>query len=203
MLNKNNDNAKSVRSKVDDKVKTDNNREEGASSPAAGGARRGSEYKRQLVEKQRLKLKIYKMRERQFKRFFELASRDKTNGTGDNLLSYLERRLDNAVFRLKLATSRRHARQMVVHGHFMVNGKYVKSPSYLVKVNDVISLADKSKSSETLKSAFEKRFQSSVKVPDWLSFDADNLRGVVLRLPVRTDIPTKIETSLIVELYSK
>lgn len=165
--------------------------------------RKSSEYKRQLVERQRLKLKVYKMRERQFRRFFGMAQADKSGETGDNLLVYLERRLDNVVFRLKLALSRRHARQMVVHGHFLLNGKKVKSPSILVKEGDVISLSESSKNSAGLKQAFEKKFNSNVKVPEWLEAESGAFSGKVLKLPARSDIAIKAETSLIVELYSR
>lgn len=170
-----------------------------SSGPSTGG-KRGSEYKKQLVEKQRLKQRVYKLRERQFKRFFRMAEQMKVGETGDNLLVLLERRLDNVVFRLKLALSRKHARQMIVHGHFEVNGKAVKSPSILVKENDKISFVS---SSEGLRSAFGQRLSSSVRVPDWLEYEQEKMSGKVIKLPTRVDIPTKVDTSLIVELYSK
>lgn len=169
----------------------------------SSGGKRASEYKRQLVEKQKLKKRVYCMREKQFKRFFGLAVADKSGETGDNLLIYLERRLDNVVYRLKMALSRRHARQMVVHGHFLLNGKPVKSPSLLVKSNDVISLVNKSKGFGEMKSVLEKRMGSGVKTPDWLELDVAEYKGIVLKLPTRVDISTKSETSLIVEHYSK
>lgn len=165
-----------------------------------GGAKRGSEYKRQLLEKQRLKKRVYKLREKQFKRFFKMAANSHSGETGENLLILLERRLDNVVFRLKLALSRKHARQMIVHGHFRLNGAHVKSPSLLVKQGDVISFVS---DSPDLKTAFASRLASSIRVPDWLEIDSDGLRGSVVRLPLRIDIPTKAEMSLIVEFYSK
>ena len=142
--------------------------------------RRASEYKRQLLEKQKLKKRVYKMRERQFKRFFFMAEAMKTGETGDNLLVLLERRLDNVVFRVKMALSRKHARQMIVHGHFLLNGKHVKSPSSLVKPGDVITLAERARSAAGLKEAFERRMNSGVRVPEWLELDTDGYKGTVL-----------------------
>jgi len=165
--------------------------------------RRASEYKRQLVEKQKLKKRVYKMRERQFRRFFNMAEAMKKGETGDNLLVILERRLDNVIFRVKMALSRKHARQMIVHGHFLLNGKHVKSPSSLVKPGDVVTLTDQAKAAAGIKDAFERRMNSSVRVPEWLELDAETYKGTVLKIPTRTDIPTKAETSLIVELYSR
>ncbi len=175
----------------------------GEGSNDSSGGKRSSEYKRQLVEKQKLKKKVYNLREKQFRRFFDLAVADKSGETGDNLLVYLERRLDNIVYRLKMALSRKHARQMIVHGHFLLNGKPVKSPSLIVKAGDVISLVEKTKQASTFKAIFEKRMNSGVKTPDWLELSPADGRGVILKLPSRVDIPTKSETSLIVELYSK
>jgi len=184
------------------KSKGAQSKDESFGGPATGG-KRASEYKRQLVEKQKLKKRVYKMRERQFKRFFGLATAAKTGETGDNLLIFLERRLDNVVFRLKMSLSRLHARQMIVHGHFLLNGKHVKSPSLLVSPGDVITLTERAKTAEGLKAAFEKRMNSGVRVPEWLELDAEGFKGAVLKTPTRTDIPTKCETSLIVEFYSK
>jgi small subunit ribosomal protein S4 len=184
------------------KVTPDSGNAEKKSKEEAPG-RRVSEYKRQLLEKQKLKKRVYKMRERQFKRFFFMAEAMKTGETGDNLLVLLERRLDNVVFRVKMALSRKHARQMIVHGHFLLNGKHVKSPSSLVKPGDVITLAESSRLTTGLREAFERRMNSGVRVPEWLELDAEGYKGTVLKIPNRTDIPTKSETSLIVELYSK
>jgi small subunit ribosomal protein S4 len=177
--------------------------ESSSASPSTGGGKRVSEYKRQLVEKQKLKKRVYKMREKQFKRFFKLAVNTKTGETGDNFLILLERRLDNVIFRLKMSLSRLHARQMIVHGHFLLNGKHVKSPSLLVSPLDVITLTERAKNSEGVKAAFEKRMNSGVRVPEWLELDGEGFKGTMLKIPARIDIPTKSETGLIVEFYSK
>ena len=165
-------------------------------------AKKTTEYGRQLEEKQKVK-EMYGMRERQFRRFFALATRSQ-QATGESLLSFLERRLDNVLYRVKLATSRAQARQIVVHGHIVVNGRKVYSPSYLVSVNDVVSVAP----TVLAKTAFveqtiDKRLNASVKVPDWIELDKKERKGIILRLPVRADIQTPIEEHLIVELYSK
>ena len=164
--------------------------------------RKLSEYGRQLQEKQKVK-EMYGMRERQFRRFFAEATRTQA-ATGDSLLSSLERRLDNAVYRLKLSATRPQARQIIVHGHILVNGKKVYSPSFLVAVSDEISLASNvEQKAGFLESVIDKRLQSGVKVPEWLELDKKGRKGRVLRLPVRADIQTPIEDHLIVELYSK
>lgn len=164
--------------------------------------RKMSEYGKQLFEKQKVK-RMYGLRERQFRRFFSMAV--KTEGApGDNLLSFLERRLDNTIFRLKLATSRAQARQIIVHGHVQVNGKKVDSPSYFVSVDDVISLSDKSlKESAFIENVVDKRLKMGIKVPEWLELEKKERSGRVLRNPVRSDIQVPIEEHLIVELYSK
>jgi len=161
-----------------------------------------SEYGKQLQEKQKVK-EMYGMRERQFKRFFGNAV--KSQGvSGENLLSLLERRLDNAVYRLKLATTRTQARQIVVHGHVCVNGKKVSSPSYLVNVGDVISLNERVYKKEAfVVQVIEKRLKVGIKVPEWLELDKKDRVGKVLRFPVRSDIQVPIEERLIIELYSK
>lgn len=194
-------NHKNSRTQAVEGVDKKNKNEEKGKSEVV--SRKSSEFKRQLVEKQRLKIDIYNLRERQFKRFFEMAQADKSGETGDNLLIYLERRLDNVVFRLKLALSRKHARQMIVHGHFLLNGKKVKSPSILVSAGDVVELTNNSKNNAELKMAFEKKLNSGVRVPEWLELNSTELTGKVLKLPARTDIPVKAETSLVVELYSR
>jgi small subunit ribosomal protein S4 len=164
--------------------------------------RKVTEYGRQLQEKQRVK-KMYGLRERQFRRFYDIASHSKS-ATGEALLSLLERRLDNILYRLKLASTRRQARQIIVHGHIMVNGKKVSSPSYIVNVNDVITLIPQVLSkSEFLEHVIDKRLNTGIKVPEWLELDKKSRKGQVLRDPVRTDIQTPIEDYLIVELYSK
>lgn len=164
--------------------------------------RKLSEYGKQLVEKQQVK-EMYGMREQQFKRFFFKANR-MAGAPGENLLSLLERRLDNVVYRLKLSVSRTQARQMIVHGHFLVNGKKVYSPSYLVFVNDVVSLAPNVLAKTSfLENVVDKRLNIGIKVPEWLELDKGSRKGMVLRYPVRTDISVPIEEHLIVELYSK
>lgn len=165
-------------------------------------ARKMSEYGRQLLEKQKVK-QMYGMIEKQFRRFFEIASHQ-AGSTGENLLSMLERRLDNVVYRLKLATTRTQARQVVVHGHILVNGKRVHSPSYLVQVGDVITVAPATLQQEKfLENVIDKRLNVAAKAPDWLELNKNDRKGIVLRMPVRSDIQTPIEDSLIVELYSK
>jgi small subunit ribosomal protein S4 len=162
-----------------------------------------SEYGRQLEEKQKVK-GIYNMQEKQFKRFFAIAAKTRVGAPGANLLSLLERRLDNVLYRLKLSTTRLQARQIIVHGHVLVNGKKVYSPSSLVSVNDVITLAPNVVNKKTfLEQVIEKRINVGIKVPDWLELDKDARSGRVLRYPVRTDILTPIEEHRIVELYSK
>ncbi len=171
-------------------------------SKAKKTAKKLSEYGRQLAEKQKLKL-MYGMREKQFRRFFDEAVRSE-GAPGENLLSMLERRLDNAVYRLKMATTRSQARQIIVHGHVMVNGKRVESPSYRVGVNDVITLDEKVVSRELfLENVVDKRMKTGVKVPEWLELDKQKRKGIVLRNPVRSDIQAPVEEHLIVELYSK
>lgn len=156
-----------------------------------------SEYGLQLREKQRAKF-IYGVQERQFRTAFKKAA-SKKGITGENLLIMLEERLDNVVFRMGLATTRREARQLVVHSHFTVNGKKVNIPSYIVKAGDVIKVKEKSQSSPKFKEIKEMQ----VGVPAWLSVDRDKLEGKVLADPTRDQIDTPIEERLIVELYSK
>ena len=151
----------------------------------------------QLREKQRAKF-IYGVLEKQFRTTFEKASKKK-GITGENLLIMLEERLDNVVYRMGLAMTRREARQLVVHGHYTVNGKKVDIPSYQVKPGDVIRVKTKSQSSPKFKEIKEMQ----VGVPGWLSVDRDKLEGTVLQDPTRDQIDTPIEEHLIVELYSK
>ena len=159
--------------------------------------RKMSEYGLQLREKQRAKF-IYGILEKQFRNTFEKASKKK-GITGENLLIMLEERLDNVVYRLGLSTTRRVARQLVVHRHFTVNGKIVNIPSYQVKPGDVIKVREKSQSSPKFKEIKEMQ----VGVPAWLSIDREKLEGKVLADPTREEIDTPIEEHLIVELYSK
>ena len=159
-----------------------------------------SEYALQLTEKQTVKF-VYGVLEKQFRAYYEKAARMKGN-TGDELMTLLERRLDNVVFRLGLAATRREARQLVNHGHFTVNGKRVNIPSYLVKPGEVIAVRDKSRSSAKFKKMVEDdRF---VAAPKWLE-KAKNapLEGKVVAMPARDDIDFEVAVNLIVELYSK
>lgn len=162
-----------------------------------------SEYGRQLEEKQKVK-NIYNVREKQFKRFFGMAAKTRVGAPGANLLQLLERRLDNVLYRLKLATTRLQARQIIVHGHVLVNGKKVYSPSSLMDINDLITLAPNVVDKKMfLEQVIDKRLNIGIKVPDWLELDKNARSGRILRYPVRTDIQTPIEEHLIVELYSK
>jgi small subunit ribosomal protein S4 len=162
-----------------------------------------SEYGKQLAEKQKVR-DMYGMREAQFKRFFKIALTTREGATGENLLSLLERRLDNTLYRLKMATTRTQARQVIVHGHVKVNGKKVSAPSYLVSVNDVVSLANNVAEKKVfLENVIDKRLKMGIKVPEWLELDKNERTGRVLRNPARADIQVPIEEHLIVELYSK
>jgi small subunit ribosomal protein S4 len=158
-----------------------------------------SEYATQLQEKQKVKF-IYGVLEKQFRGYYEKAER-MTGKTGDNLLIQLESRLDNVVFRLGYAATRREARQMVNHGHFTVNGKKVNIPSYQVKPGMVIALRESSRSIERFKMNLEANAYHVI--PKWLEFDAANMIGKVVAAPTREDIDFPVEERLIVELYSK
>jgi small subunit ribosomal protein S4 len=161
-----------------------------------------SEYGRQLSEKQKVK-EIYGVLEKQFRRFFDIATKEE-GGAGENLLSLLERRLDNVIYRLKLAVTRRQARQIIVHGHILVNGKKSYSPSMLVSVNDKISFAPNVVSKEKfVEQVVDKRLNIGIKVPEWLELDKKGKEGMILRKPIRSDVQAPIEEHLIVELYSK
>lgn len=165
-------------------------------------ARKMSEYGKQLQEKQKVK-HMYGMRERQFRRFFANAVKAK-GAPGDNLLSFLERRLDNALYRLKMATSRAQARQLIVHGLVLVNGSKVASPSYLVVEGDLITIKPTALEKKPfMEQVVDKRLKLGIKVPEWLELDKKSYTGRVLRKPVRTDLQVPIEDHLIVELYSK
>ena len=158
-----------------------------------------SEYGMQLAEKQKAKF-IYGVLEKQFRGYYEKAK--KMEGiAGTNLLILLERRLDNVVYRLGLARTRRQARQLVTHGHIAVNGKRLDIPSALVKAGDVVSVMEGSRSSAYFKGMAETLGKSAV--PAWISVDGQNLSGKVDRLPVRDEIDVPIEEQLIIELYSK
>lgn len=166
-----------------------------------GGQRRAkkSEYAMQLTEKQKVKF-VYGILEKQFRMYYEKA--DRMNGnTGENLLSLIERRLDNVVYRLGFASTRREARQLVNHGHYTVNGKRVNIPSYLVSVGDVIAVSEKSTSTTRFKKL--KEDDAFIAAPKWLDRDKNSLQGKVIALPARDDIDFEIAENLIVELYSK
>ena len=161
--------------------------------------RRLSEYGIRLREKQKVRF-TYGVSERQMRRYFEMAER-MPGRTGENLLILLERRLDNVVYRLGFAESRRQARQLVRHGHFLVNGEKVDIPSYLVRPGDVISWREKSKSTFPYERAVQKAGENPI--PRWLSLDKEKMEGRVLALPERSDIDPGIQEHLIVEFYSR
>jgi small subunit ribosomal protein S4 len=161
-----------------------------------------SEYGKQLQEKQKVK-HMYGVLEKQFRRFFKIATRQE-GAPGQNLLNLLERRLDNVMYRLKLSVTLRQARQVIVHGHVVVNGKKVRTPSFFVSIGDVITLKDATEKKEKfLEAVIDKRLNIGIKVPEWLELDKKARKGSVLRYPVRSDIQVPIEEHLIVELYSK
>jgi len=170
-------------------------------SPGQHGQQRRkmSEYGMQLREKQKAR-RFYGVLERQFRKYFEMATNMK-GVTGENLLKILESRLDNTVYRLGLATSRPEARQLIKHNHFTVNGKRVNIPSYLLKPGDIVAVVEKSRSSEKFKDILDKA--GGRVVPKWLEFDHDNLTGKVVSLPLREEIDLPVQEHLIIELYSK
>ena len=161
------------------------------------GRMRQSEYRLQLREKQKTR-RYYQLLEKQFRGYYAKASQQ-PGVTGENLLRQLETRFDNVLVRLGFAASRRQARQMVLHGHWTINGRRVNIPSYQVRPNDVIALKASSKATQTIRDATE---LISV-VPAWLQADHDGLTAKILRLPERTEIDTPVQEQLIVELYSK
>lgn len=161
--------------------------------------RKMSEYGLQLREKQKAKF-IYGVLEKPFRNYFEKAQQQK-GMTGDNLMIILESRLDNVVFRLGFARTRREARQIVDHKHVLVNGKQVNIPSYLLKAGDVVEIKEAKKGSQRYKEIVE--VTGGRMVPDWLEADAENLKGTVKELPLREAIDVPVDEMLIVELYSK
>ncbi|HBR32938.1 MAG: 30S ribosomal protein S4 [Eubacteriales bacterium] len=166
----------------------------------AGNARRRvKEYGLQLREKQKAK-RYYGILEKQFKNYFVKAEKQEGQ-TGENLLIMIERRLDNVVYRMGMAESRKEARQLVIHGHFRVNGRKVNIPSFLVKKDDVISLKEKSRKSEKIKMLIENITARTV--PAWMSIDKENIVATITALPTRADVDFQFEEHLIVELYSK
>jgi small subunit ribosomal protein S4 len=174
----------------------------GGRESSARNNKRVSAYGRQMAEKKFLKDQ-YGLGEAQFRRFYKNAQRQRV-GTGEALLVMLERRLDNIVYSLKLATTRTQARQMIVHRHVLVNGQIVTSPSYLLSVDDVVSFKPATLEREAfVVNAIDKRLNIGIKVPEWLELRKKDRSGVVLRLPERSDINADIQEHLIVELYSK
>jgi small subunit ribosomal protein S4 len=164
-----------------------------------GRRRKISEYAVQLREKQRLK-RMYGLLEKQFKRYFTMAEKSR-DVTGEALLTFLERRLDNMVYRLGLAGSRAQARQLIRHGHFAVNGGKVNIPSYLASEGDEISVVEKSKGKQVFAEALG--LAQRHETVSWLELNADALSGKVVRIPVREELPLAVNERLVVELYSK
>ncbi|MGI6488476.1 MAG: 30S ribosomal protein S4 [Syntrophomonadaceae bacterium] len=172
---------------------------QGPGQRTRGRRRKTTEYGLQLREKQKAK-RFYGVLERQFRNYFKKAERQ-PGVTGENLLIMLERRLDNVVYRLGFAGSRKEARQLITHGHFTVNGRKANIPSMLVKVGDIIEVKEKSKESPKFK---ENQAQAAYKTPpEWLEMNADNLTARVMAYPRREEIDAPIAEHLIVELYSR
>lgn len=170
--------------------------------PGQHGQRRGSkvsDYGRQLREKQKVK-RSYCLSEKQFKLTFEKAD-SKKGITGINLLVLLEQRLDNVIYRLGFANSRPQARQLVRHGHFVVNGRKVNIPSYQIKVGDVVEVREKSRNIQMITDAMEAVVRRTT--PQWLELEKENSKGIVRSVPVREDITMPIQENQIVELYSR
>lgn len=158
-----------------------------------------SDYSVQLREKQKVK-RTYGVLETQFRNYFELASKQKGR-TGENLVKLLERRLDNIIYRSGLAPSRKSARQLILHKHFRINGKTVNIPSFLLRAGDTIQVKDKSKQVKVFHESM-KRVKDDM-LPGWLQVDKSALKGTLLSIPERIDIPFTANEQLIVELYSK
>jgi len=163
------------------------------------GRRKLTSYAIQLREKQKVKA-IYGILERQFRKIFNDATR-KAGNPGENLLIALEKRLDNVVYQLGIASSRTHARQLVRHGHILVNDKKMNIPSYMVKVDQVIKLVDAQKKNPLVKKALEER--DPERIVSWLKLNKEKITGTIVRSPKREDILMPIQENLIVELYSK
>ena len=158
-----------------------------------------SDYGVQLREKQKLK-RLYGLLEKQFRGYFEKADQQK-GITGTNLLIFLERRLDNMIFRMGLANSRVEARQLISHGHFLINGKPVNIPSYLLKAGDEVSVKEGSRKITRVLEAMETVARRGV--PQWLELDKENFKASIKILPVREDLTMPVQEQLVVELYSK
>jgi len=169
--------------------------------PGQHGQRRKkiSEYGLQLNEKQKAKF-MYGVSEKQFRRLFQEANRQEGN-TGENLIALLETRLDNVVYRMGFATTRRFARQLVTHGHILVDGKRVNIPSFRVKPGQKIEIREKSKNNVQIKRAIELTNQTGI--VEWVDVDKDKLFGIFTRIPERSEVEIPVEERLIVELYSK
>ena len=166
---------------------------------SARAGKKMSEYGLQLREKQKAKF-IYGVLEKPFRNYYEKADRMK-GMTGENLMVMLERRLDNVVFRMGFARTRREARQIVGHKHVLVNGKCINIPSYLIKAGDVIEIREKSKSLQRYKDIIE--VTGGRLVPEWMDVDMENFKGTIKNLPTREMIDVPVDEMLIVELYSK
>ena len=169
-------------------------------NPKANVRKKQSEYAMQLAEKQKVKF-VYGIMEKQFRMYYGRAAKAQGK-TGENLLILVERRLDNVVYRLGFAMTRREARQLVSHGHFTVNGQRVDIPSFLVKAGDVIEVREASRSSVKFKKLVGED-APTVLLPQWLEREKNSLKGTVTKLPVREDVDLPVEEHLIVELYSK
>jgi small subunit ribosomal protein S4 len=163
------------------------------------GRRKLTSYATQLREKQKVKA-MYGLLEQQFQNVFTMAAR-KSGNTGENLLVLLERRLDNVVYQLGIASSRTQARQLVCHGHILIDGKKVDIPSYLVKAGQEVKLVDSQKKNPLVSKALEER--DLERIVGWLKIDKEKITGTVLRYPKRDDITLPIQESLVVEFYSK
>ena len=170
--------------------------------PGQHGQRRGrksSDYGIQLREKQKIK-RMYGLSEKQFHLFFERAERQR-GITGTNLLTLLERRFDNVVYRLGFVNSRAQGRQFVKHNHFLINGKKVNIPSFLVKIGDVIETREKSRKMQAISDSLDAVVRRGI--PQWLDLEKDELKGIVKAFPVREDLTMPMQEQLVVELYSK
>jgi small subunit ribosomal protein S4 len=174
-------------------------RREGGPGQHGKGRQAFSDYKVRLREKQKVK-RIYGVLEKQFRNYFERASRSK-GVTGTQLLLNLERRLDNIVYRLGFCVSRKDARQLVTHGHVLVNAKSVNVPSYVVEQGDVVEINGKAKANVEVQAAMASA-QARI-IPEWLSLDKENAKGMIKALPNREQMPQGINEQLVVELYSR
>jgi len=170
--------------------------------PGQHGQRRGrkiSDYGIQLREKQKVK-RMFGLSEKQFHLFFERADNQK-GITGTNLLVFLERRLDNVVYRMGFVNSRAQGRHFVRHSHFLINGKKVNIPSYLIRIGDVVEVREKSRKIQALEGALDAVVRRGI--PQWVDLEKENMKGMIKEFPSREDITTPIQEQLIVELYSK